>query len=104
MGLFSATIKVPVSTLQEQANKLSSYAEQNEDIFDKIYNAIACLETSGEWEGSSVVSALNATKKQQKNYAEVVSAMNSLAAFLKDFAEEISERDSELAESARAIL
>lgn len=104
MGLFSVTIKVPISTLQEQAKKLSSYAEQNEDIFDKIYNAIACLEGNGEWEGSSVVSALNAVKKQQKKYAEVVADMNSLAAFLKDFADEVSERDKEIAESARSIL
>lgn len=103
MALFSTKIKVPVSTLQDHADKICRYADDNEDIFDRIENSLICLRDSGEWQGESFEAALEAAQENQKKFKEAIKEMRELGEFLKDFVSEITARDKETERKITAI-
>lgn len=96
MGIYSTIIKVPVSTLRENATRIQVFAEDNADIFDRIYNILQAMESSGEWQGVSASKAAKATLKNKKKFSEAVSELNSLAEFLKDFSDEMVAEDQDI--------
>ena len=103
MSFFSTTLKVPISILQEKADKLTSLAEDNEAIFDTIYATLRCMEGSGEWLGLSLTAAVNATENNRKKFAQTVDEMKILAEFLKSFADEMAAADEEIKNNIHSI-
>lgn len=103
MSLFSTTIKVPISTLQTSAEKLTSYSTENSDIFDKIYNSLRCLEGSNEWKGASLTAAADATWNNKKKFEDAVNEMEQLAKFLSDFVTEMAEEDAKISKQINSI-
>jgi uncharacterized protein YukE len=104
MSLFSTTIKVPLSILQDSASKLSSYADDNSDIFDRLLNILTTMESSGEWTGESMTAALTTIQSNQKKFEEVVSDLSELSKFLTDFTTQMSSKDSEIASQIRKVV
>lgn len=90
------TIKIPLSTLQENAKLLSDCAEDNEDIFDVICRSLESLEANGEWIGKSQKAAVKATLKNNERFREVMEDLNALSKFLTDFVEAIVEKEEEI--------
>lgn len=103
MGLFSTTIKVPVSTLQENATKMQGFAETNADVFNRVYNSLLCLKGSGEWQGTSLEAIVSATEKNRKKFEEAIDELQSLAEFLQKFVTEISKKDEEIKKQINAV-
>lgn len=96
MALFSTTIKVPASVLTDTAIKLQAYADDSDDIFDRILNTLSSLEGSGEWKGDSMSALKSATASNKGKFDEMVSDLNNLAGFLKNFAQEMEAKDQEI--------
>lgn len=92
----STTLKVPLSTLQDYARKLQEFADQNEDIFDRINNSLLSKEASGEWKDRSVTAAVNATVKNKQRHQEAVADLRRLADFLKSYSDQMASKDAEL--------
>lgn len=103
MSLFSTTIKVPISTLQDSASRLTDYANDNSDIFDRLINILNAMESSGEWQGESMSAAISTVQSNQSKYEETISELNSLAKFLTDFSTSMSDEDSFIATQINAI-
>lgn len=96
MAFFSTTIKVPASVLSDTATKLLSYADENQDIFDRITNTLANLERTGEWKGDSMAALKAATTSNKGKYGEAVTDLYNLAGFLASFAKEMVAKDQEI--------
>ena len=96
MAWSSGKIAVPTSLLQERASQLFDLADQNEDLFDRIYNALEIMEANREWKGESLAAALEETKKNKEKFAQTVDEMHKLAGFLKKFADEMESHDEAL--------
>ncbi len=92
----SLTIKVPLNILQENAAKLQSLADENEDVFDRIYNSLQSMEASGEWKGESLKAAITATQENREKFSDTIDEMHKLAAFLKNYADDMAAKDAEL--------
>lgn len=103
MSIFSTTIYVPLSTLQDCASKLSEYADDNSDIFDRLLNILSAMESSTEWQGESMTAAISAMESNQSKYQDAINDLNSLAKFLKDFSTRMAEKDAEIASEIQAI-
>lgn len=92
----SLTIKVPLNILQENAAKLQSLADENEDVFDRIYNSLQSMESSGEWKGESLTAAVTATQENREKFSDTIDEMHKLADFLRNYADEMAAKDAEL--------
>lgn len=92
----STTIKVPLSVLQDYARKLQDFADQNEDIFDRINNSLLSREASGEWKDRAVTAAVNATAKNKQKHQEAVADLRRLADFLSGYCAQMAAKDAEL--------
>ena len=103
MGWFSTTIKVPVSTLQENASKMQSFADTNADVFDRIYQSLLCLKGSGEWQGTSLEAMVSTTEKNKEKFSDTIDELQSLADFLQKFVTEISEKDEEIKNQINSV-
>lgn len=103
MGLFSTTIKVPVSTLQDNASKMQIFADTNADVFDRVYQSLLCLKGSGEWQGTSLEAIVDATEKNRKKFEETIDELQALATFLENFVTEISKKDEEIKTKINAV-
>lgn len=102
-GFGGTTIKVPVSTLQENASKMQSFAETNADVFDRLYNSLLCLKGSGEWQGTSLEAIVDATEKNRKKFEETIDELQALATFLDKFVTEISQKDEEIMKQINSV-
>lgn len=96
MSAHSKQISVPVDVLQDYASQLHSLADENEDVFDRIYNSLQSMEASGEWKGESLTAAVTATQENREKFSDTIDEMHKLAAFLKDFADDMAAKDAEL--------
>lgn len=103
MSMFSTTIKVPVSVLSDAATKLLGYADDNQDIFDRISNTLSNLEGSGEWKGDSMVALKAATASNKGKYGEAVNELYNLAGFLENYAREMEAKDQEIKSQIGAV-
>ena len=103
MALFSTTIKVPVSTLQEYAAKLQGFADDNRGIFNRVYNSLQCLRGSGEWIGASLEAAVEATEKNKDKFEDTMEELAALAEYMKNFANAMAEKDEEIKKSIQAV-
>ncbi len=103
MSWFSTTIKVPVPTLQEYADKLQGFADDNLDIFDRVYKSLQCLKGSGEWQGASMEAIIEATENNKEKFQDTIDELQSLAEFLQKFVTEISKKDDEIRDKINAI-
>ena len=102
-GFGGTTIKVPVSSLQENASKMQSFAETNADVFDRLYNSLLCLKGSGEWQGTSLEAIVDATEKNRKKFEETIDELQALATFLDKFVTEISQKDEEIKKQINSV-
>lgn len=96
MNIQNASIKVPIAVLKESAEKLLSLADENEDVFDRIYNSLQSMEASSEWKGESLTAAVTATQENRKKFSDTIDEMHKLAAFLKNYADDMATKDAEL--------
>ena len=103
MGLFSTTIKVPTSALQDYATKMKGFAETNTDIFDRVYNSLLCLKGSGEWQGTSLEAIVSATEKNKEKFGDTIEELQALADYLQKFVTEISEKDEEIKKQINSV-
>ena len=101
--MFSTTIKVPVEVLQNNASKIIAFADDGEDIFDRILNTLLCMEGSGEWKGKSLTAAANATRANKEKYGEVIEEIRELGTFLRDFANAMEAKDCEIKAQIEAL-
>lgn len=102
MALFSTTIKVPVSTLQDYASRMQGFADENADVFNRLYNSLQCLE-GGEWQGESLKAAMAATRQNRERFSETISELNQLANFMKKFADEMAAKDEEIKKNITSV-
>lgn len=103
MAVNSTSIKVPVSTLQDAVLKLQTYADESNDLFDKIKNSMGRMESAGDWKGESLTAAVEATQKNEEKFREAVNELNELASFLEEFVNSMVEKDAEIQKSITAI-
>lgn len=103
MALFSTTIKVPVSILQDNASKMQTFADENMAIFDKVYNSLLCLKGGGEWQGTSLEAIVDATAKNKKKFEETIDELQALATFLEKFVAEITAKDEEIKRQINSV-
>ncbi|MBE6947730.1 MAG: hypothetical protein E7454_05720 [Ruminococcaceae bacterium] len=103
MAWFSTTIKVPVSTLQENATKMQGFAETNADVFDRVYNSLLCLKGSGGWQGTSLEAIVSATEKNKEKFGDTIEELQALADYLQKFVTEISEKDEEIKKQINSV-
>ena len=103
MSIFSTTILVPLSTLQDSASKLSGYAEDNTDVFDRLVNILEAMESNGEWQGKSVTAAISVMQGNRTKFQEAINDLNLLAKFLTDFSSKMTEKDAEIAAQIHGI-
>ncbi len=103
MAWFSTTVKVPVSTLQDNASKMQSFADTNADVFDRVYQSLLCLKGSGEWQGTSLEAIVDATEKNRKKFEETIDELQALATFLDKFVTEISQKDEETKKQINSV-
>lgn len=96
MAWLSGKIAVPTSLLQDRASQLLDLADQNEDLFDRIYNALESMEANKEWKGEALAAALEETKENKEKFAQTVNEMHKLADFLKKYADEMEAQDEAL--------
>lgn len=92
-------IRIPVDLLQDTAKQLREYANENEDIFDRIYNSLTALNESGEWLGPSVKAATVATQKNKTKFQSTVHTLNYLADQMQKLADEMEAKDLEYVNS-----
>lgn len=103
MAWFSTTIKVPVSTLQDNASKMQSFADDNADIFDRVYQSLLCLKSSGEWQGTSLEAIVSTTEKNKEKFGDTIDELQALATFLDKFVTEISRKDEEIKKQINSV-
>ena len=104
MGSFlHTTIKIPVELLLAKADQLTEFAEQNEEIYDRIENMLISMQDSDEWSGKSMVAALNSIQNNKKKHNEAVSDLYSLANYLRNFAQAMAAKDEDLQSRIRSI-
>ncbi len=94
--MFSSTIKVPVSTLTDVAEKIYDYAEDTADVFDRMANYLNRISGHAGWEGLSMREIMAATEKNQKKYRDLVTELKNLSGFLENFALEMEAKDQEI--------
>lgn len=97
------TIKVPLTTLQEYANRMQELADASSDIFNVIANSLAAIESGGGWQGISQSAAVEATSNNQERYEEIENELQALAAFIKSFAEKMYNKDEEIKSQITAV-
>lgn len=91
-----STLKVPITTLQDAADKLLDYTDTNSDIFDRIYNSLQTLEANKDWQGASLEAAVAATQKNKEKFSEAIEEMGELADFLSDYVSKMTAKDEEI--------
>lgn len=101
--MFSTTIKVPVEVLQNNASKIIAFADESEDIFDRISNMLVSLENGGAWKGVSLKKALNYVTDHKKKYGEAMTDLRELGDFLKKFASDMEAKDLEIKSKIDAV-
>ena len=99
----STTINVPIETLLDKAELLMEYAEQNEEIYDRIENMLTSMQESGEWSGKSMTAALNSILNNKTKHNEAVNDLYSLANYLRNFAQAMAAKDEDLQSRIRSI-
>lgn len=91
-----ATIKAPISTIQDAADKLKRYTEENEDLFAQILNMVNGVESCGDWKGKSMKTLQQVTKKNQKKYEQGMQELFELGDFLQRYADAMEKKDAGL--------
>lgn len=102
MSVFTE-IKVPVSTLQDNANTLNDIVDGCEDIFDRIGNALDALRSSGQWVGDDIDALIESTRTNKEKYKETLDGMRNLATHMGDFAKAIADKDEEVKKKIAAV-
>ena len=95
--------QVPVSLLQETAEKIKTFTDENEGMFGEILQLLRSVEGCADWRGNSMQALIKATESNQKKYAELFTELSALGEFLSQYAQSISEKDEELLQSIRSI-
>ena len=96
-------ISVPLNELRELAEKLQDYSDQNNDIFDRIFNSLECFEADGDWQGDSLKAAISATEQNKRKFAETIQEMSNMAERLKNYVDALANEDSEAANKIKTI-
>ena len=102
-GRSNTIIKVPVSTLQDNAAKMQSFADTNADVFDRVYQSLLCLKGSGEWQGTSLEAIVSATEKNKEKFRDTIEELQALADYLQKFVTEISQKDEEIKKQINSV-
>lgn len=102
MALFSKTIRVPIDTLRETAEKMQDYADEGSELFARLKNAVEAVNSNAEWKGDSMNALIAVTEKNQKSLNETMQELSDLATFMKSFADKIEAKDLEIKDSIRA--
>lgn len=84
---------VPVETIQNTAETIRSFTDNNGDMFDRILNLVRAAESSGEWKGGSVKALIDASKRNKKKFAQAIAELNDLATFLTEYANSMEKED-----------
>lgn len=91
-----ATIKAPISTIKDAADKLNLYTEENRDLFSQILNLVNGVESCGDWKGKSMKTLQQVTKKNQKKFEQGMEELFELGEFLQRYADAMEKKDAEL--------
>lgn len=92
----ASEILVPLALLKSCADQIASLAEDNQDIFDSLYESLQCLKGSGEWVGKDLEAAMAATEANKARFRQVLAELQSLAEFLDSYTAELEGKDQEL--------
>ena len=92
----ASKIQVPIELIRDTADRLLEYADQNADIFDRLYNSLQVLEQSGAWRGLSIQAAMNATLQNQDRFDEALNDLYDLASFMRNFVNDIESADQHI--------
>ena len=97
------TIKVPLSTLQDNARIMQELTDTNMDIFDRVYNSLVNLRENGQWQGTSLQAIMLSTEANKRKFADTITEMKSLAKFLDDFTTDIADKDTQIKNQINAV-
>lgn len=92
----SQTIKAPIQQLKEEAGKISTYTDDNGDLFTQILNMVDAVESCGDWQGKSMKSLQRVTRNNQKKFEEGMRELYQLGDFLQRYADAMETKDTEL--------
>ena len=92
----ASKIQVPIELIRDTAEKLYEYADQNADIFDRLYNSLQVLEESSAWRGLSAQAAMKATLQNRDRFEEALNDLYDLAQFMKGYADDMESADQEI--------
>ncbi len=92
----SKEIQVPVSDLKSISQKIAESVDDNKDLFDQIEKIMQQMESSGEWKGQSMKSAMNAVRSNNKKYQKLMESLSALAKFMDQFAEDMVTEDDRI--------
>lgn len=82
MALFSKTIKVPIDTLRETAEKMQDYADEGSELFERLKNAVESVNSEAAWKGESMNALIAVTEKNKKSFNEAMQELSELAGFV----------------------
>ena len=103
ISFYPLSIRVPVETLKNGADRLAELSENVKDYFDQIGNAAANLSAGGSWVGEDSMEFIQVNTANQKKYAKTVEDMEQMAAKLKEYALAMENVDHEWAERIKSI-
>lgn len=103
MGYQTELIRVPMATLEENAQRLGTFADESEDLFDRICNLFQNSVDSGRWMGIAAQAAIESTLQNKSVFAEVISDIRQLETFLKEYIAAMEQADEELAQKVRRV-
>lgn len=92
----SQILKTPIQQLKEEASKISTYTDDNGDLFAQILNMVNAVESCGDWQGKSMKSLQRVTRNNQKKFEEGMRELYQLGDFLKRYADAMETKDTEL--------
>ena len=96
-------IEVPVSLLQDLANKMEALSDAGQDIFDRIRNSLLTMQTDGTFVGAAAQATLAVTESNQVVFADVMEELYDLCTFLKRYSNDMETADLELSKAIQAI-
>ena len=103
MSLVPQSIRVPVDSLKEYADRLAELSESVRDYFDQLGNATVNLSARGAWAGDDAEAFIQANTANQKKYDKIIEDLKNMAETLRKYALEMETVDHEWAERIRSL-
>lgn len=96
-------LNVPVDMIRDAASKLKTYTDDNEDLFGQILNLVNSVESCGDWQGKSMKSLQEVTRKNQKKFEQGMQELYQLGDFLQRYANTMEQTDADVKDQIQRV-